>query len=613
MSNSFVLSQAGHREVLELLLQGRTITEIADMLGVSRTTIYNRRKDFLDYAKKEGVCLAAEHFGVEDTFEKLSNLSHLLEASGLEVEDARRGVEVVNLLSSFDAVDSVAFIEDVMRRAVELGISGDEIVGYASELRGLEVSEGKPYSSLVDEIGERRAEYHRLEGELGDLREKISGDRESLENQLKESGVTREKLDAFVEEREVLESHGIGLDDVDRLETLVINLRQHDYDLGEVLGFYEKMVLLRESIGAKRDESGRLENKNNELKRENDQLESQLSRNLGLLSVVKSFEKTGVDSEDLLEVVRIVSDMSQGLGVSGEEAFTRFVDDVRTLYVERNDYRMQVEELRELQRVYQAKINLVKEELEVLEEVVSDRRSTVEAMRGFEALDITGDDLVMWSTLVKALGYEVKGFHGVLEELGGLSEYVEVKTKEIRLLEEKRDVLAGEVSGFEARIQGLGESLSLLQESFAEEAARIRGAVDEFDMYFTSPGDGFKARSREILDEVTGDLRGLLSETRSMWGDDLGKLDENVERILGESERILQNAYRGGRIVGQFHSLEPISKILREEEVSRVEGTISVITMLTYIQGWLRKTRMDEREVFGDLIKELMGDLGDIY
>ncbi|TFH13929.1 helix-turn-helix domain-containing protein, partial [Candidatus Bathyarchaeota archaeon] len=58
------MSQVSHKQVLNLLLQGNTITEVAEMLDVSRTTIYNRRKDFLDYAEKEGILLAAEHFDV---------------------------------------------------------------------------------------------------------------------------------------------------------------------------------------------------------------------------------------------------------------------------------------------------------------------------------------------------------------------------------------------------------------------------------------------------------------------------------------------------------------------------------------------------------------------
>ena len=90
-------------------------------------------------------------------------------------------------------------------------------------------------------------------------------------------------------------------------------------------------------------------------------------------------------------------------------------------------------------------------------------------------------------------------------------------------------------------------------------------------------------------------------------------LNKNVEKILEETERIMENAYNGGRIVGRFHSLEPIHKILREIEVSKIEGTIGVITMLIYIQDWLKKNMSEEYAVFDKVIKDLTEDLGDIY
>ena len=92
------MSQASHREVIDLLLKGKTITEIAIMLDVSRTTIYNRRKDFVDYSEKEGILMAAKHYEVEDTLEKISNLTRLLESNDIEIKDAIQGYKVISLI-----------------------------------------------------------------------------------------------------------------------------------------------------------------------------------------------------------------------------------------------------------------------------------------------------------------------------------------------------------------------------------------------------------------------------------------------------------------------------------------------------------------------------------
>ena len=87
-----------------------------------------------------------------------------------------------------------------------------------------------------------------------------------------------------------------------------------------------------------------------------------------------------------------------------------------------------------------------------------------------------------------------------------------------------------------------------------------------------------------------------------------------MTKIVEETSRVLENAYTGGRIVGRFHALEPIHKIMREEEVPKIEGTIGVITMLTYIKMWLVKNYSDEHvRTFDVVIERLMGELGDIY
>ena len=70
----------------------------------------------------------------------------------------------------------------------------------------------------------------------------------------------------------------------------------------------------------------------------------------------------------------------------------------------------------------------------------------------------------------------------------------------------------------------------------------------------------------------------------------------------------------GGRIVGRFHALEPIHKILRDDPVSMTEGTIGVITMLTYINIWFRKNYSEEHaEAFDLVIEKLMAGLGDVF
>ena len=607
------MSQVSHKQVLNLLLQGNTITEVAEMLDVSRTTIYNRRKDFLDYAEKEGILLAAEHFDVEDTFEELSNLALELKLNGLKVEEARRGSEILSLLDSFRVNSPEIFINEVMKKSEESNITGEEITKYALELKKLEQEEQKNYSQLISEINDRKTEHTKLENSLRIIKEQIEHVKDDLEHQIVESDTTKETLNIFIDTREHLRDNGISLEDTTRLEKLVSNFDEHDFDIEKIMDFFTSSRFLRDSFDRNKEDNERLEERNQALRKENSALEVKLENNLGMYSAIKGFEEAKISPEDVLEIIQIVTGMSQGLNISEEEAINQFVKDVKTQYTERNGYRFQIDELQKLQRLYQDKNTLLKEEVEVLEEVLDDRKEAIESLKRLDALDISNEEIVEWGELIKDLGYEVSTFRKMLSEIGGIPSYLEEKTQEVSALELKEKELRLNVNDLEKELAAIQDTLSLIRQSIEYETGKIKESVESFDNYFSSPDTGFKARSTRVVDDIVENLTTLINNTKYDWSNDLKKLDNNVKKILEETDRILENAYRGGRIVGQFHSLEPIHKILRDEQVSKTEGTIGVITMLTYIKIWLGKNYSEELDTFDKVIENLMRDLGDIY
>jgi len=583
------------------------------MLDVSRTTIYNRRKDFLDLSEKEGILMAAEHYEVEDTLEKLSTLARLLESNGLEIHDAVQGCEVINLLKSFEATNPESFITDVMNASNEAGITGDEITRYSLELKNLNEKWGKSYSQLIEEMEKKKNQNNELEEQLKDVREKLKNDSENLETQLEESKITREKLDEFNDTISDLESVNINIEDITRLESLVKNMKQHDYIIEEIIDFYDSTLILKESIGRKKEDNASLEEKNKLLKKENDQLEVQLNSNLSLLSAIKNLEKKEIDPKDILAIISTVTIMSRVLNISERDAVDRFIEDIQTQYNERSNYRFQLEELENLHSVYKEKSNLLKEELDVLEEVLRDRKTSIGSLKKIETLGISDQEIAEWSKLVEQLGYDVSEFRLMLKEVGGLPGYRDVKMKELRELEGKEKRLQENIKELEVELASLKDTLFVIRKTFEEETSKVTKAVYEFYNYFNSPETGFKVRSKELIDEVASDLNNLLVSTKDEWRSDLEALDRNVSKVVEETQRILENAYKGGRIVGHFHSIEPIYKILREEEVPIIEATISIITMLTYIQNWLKKNTQEVDPVFDEVIMRLMEDLRDIY
>ena len=184
------MTSVSHNQAIALLLTGKSITEVAEILEVSRTTIYNRRKDFLDYADKEGLKLAAERYEVEETFEELMNLASELKLNNISVEEARKGSEIAALLNSMKVEDVESFILEIIKKAQESDISGEEITHYAIELKQLEEQEDKSYTQLVLEIQERKLEFLEVEKNLRILKEQIEHVKIELERELEESEAT---------------------------------------------------------------------------------------------------------------------------------------------------------------------------------------------------------------------------------------------------------------------------------------------------------------------------------------------------------------------------------------------------------------------------------------
>lgn len=608
------MTSVSHTQAIALLLKGYSITEIAEMLEVSRTTIYNRRKDFLDYAGEEGLQLAAERYEVEETFEELMNLASELKLNETSVEEARKGSKIVELLDSMNVEDVESFILEIINKAQESDISGEEITHYAIELKRLEEQEDKSYTQLVLEIQERKLEFLEVEKNLRNLREQIEHVKTELEQELELSEATLERLETYVNTRNSLEDKGVSLEDFETLEKLIVNFQEHEFNVDEIIEFFGATLFSRERFDRNNKENERLEERNTALRKENDSQEERLEKNLVMASTVKSLLEVKINPDDILEIVQTVTDMTQILGLSEEEALNRFIMDVKTQYKERSGYIFQLEELNRLQKAYQEKNSMLKEQMAVLEEVLEDRKHAVESIKRMETLEIDDAELVEWGRLLKDLEYDLSTFRTMVSKLGGLPEYTEEKTRHISALEAKENELQASVDNLREELEAIQETLSLVREIVMAETSKITEAVETFEEYFASPETGFKARSTRIVDDIVENLTDLLNNTKREWSSDLEMLDDNVEKVVEETSRILANAYAGGRIVGRFHALEPIHKILRDDPVSITEGTIGVITMLTYIKIWFRKNYSEEHtEAFDLVIQRLMAGLGDVY
>jgi hypothetical protein len=394
----------------------------------------------------------------------------------------------------------------------------------------------------------------------------------------------------------------------------VDNIIENEYDLNKVIGFYSDMRISRNDLERNNLENSKLIEHNKALLKENYSLEDQLNSNLRMLSAVNQLVDAQLRSEDILAIVDTVSGMSKVLGLTIEESIEKFTNDIKSAYTERTGYEFELEELERIQKTLQSKNVMLREQLEVHEEVLDEKKNIVESLSKIQTLGVSDNELIEWGRIIQELEYDLSIFREAIVTLGGLPEYVKKKTEHTFLLEVKEKELQKNVEALEERLEFVTSTLNNISDIVESNIGKISTTINDFENYFLSPETGFKARNVEMIDEMSQNLELLLSQTKTEWSNDVAQLNSNVEKIVEETSRILENAYKGGRIVGSFHSLEPIHKILREEDVPITEGTISVITMLTYIKLWLVKNYSDElASTFNSVILELTEGLGDIY
>ena len=162
-----------HTEALKLLLKGFTITQTANKLGVSRTTIYNRRKDFFDYAHNEGIDMALKEYKINETFEELQSLASSLKTKNLEIDEAKRGFELASMMDELNIEDPKNFLLEVVEESKKMDISGQEITKYAFEIKKIYLETGKSYSVLVEELDSKKAEKEKIDLIYENLQEQV--------------------------------------------------------------------------------------------------------------------------------------------------------------------------------------------------------------------------------------------------------------------------------------------------------------------------------------------------------------------------------------------------------------------------------------------------------
>lgn len=91
-------------------------------------------------------------------------------------------------------------------------------------------------------------------------------------------------------------------------------------------------------------------------------------------------------------------------------------------------------------------------------------------------------------------------------------------------------------------------------------------------------------------------------------------LNANINDIKKQSDMVLENAYKGGRIVGKFHALVPINKIISGDPLPRTEALLAIFSVMIYVREWFNSNfKLDSVKQCDLIIKSVTEDLRNVY
>jgi len=242
-------------EALRLRFDGYSTREAANLTAVGVRTLNNRLRDFRVEGRKVGVLTAARSYGLE--IDDLFNLAkELKEEPAIRVEDCRIGFEVSDIIVDLGVDVRVfkSFVEDVFLEAKKQDLSGAEIHRLSVEMRDIRKDSGLSYKQILKKYYEYQKDVRDLDSKISASEEELSEIKEAITIEVRNAGVTRSDLKAFVDTRNTLKNFGVATQDLHSLKNLLENIEELGHDPLRLVDFYkEHSEITEERNELKRD------------------------------------------------------------------------------------------------------------------------------------------------------------------------------------------------------------------------------------------------------------------------------------------------------------------------------------------------------------------------
>lgn len=172
------------------------------------------------------------------------------------------GSRVHSLLSRIGISDEefYRFASDAYKGCKQTDLKPSELVEIAKAIFEIQSESGVQVQDLPSQCKDLQAKKEDLKGEVLRLEEQKQKARKEMEDELVTAKLTKERIKDYVLTKESLEKLGVGLDDLDKLATMLQNSSGYDFEIKDIIDKLQKGETIEEQIKALQEQNKALEN-----------------------------------------------------------------------------------------------------------------------------------------------------------------------------------------------------------------------------------------------------------------------------------------------------------------------------------------------------------------
>lgn len=478
------------KSILRFRFMGYSSKKTGEEMKCSPRTVRNKVRDFIKATEEagpleEGLMKAASEYGIRDLVSGLLDISKNCRDNELEVPDAVKGLNVHARLVKAGMSDLEQLLIEVEKQAGANEYPREDLASLMVESMRLKNATGKSYMELTEQAETLPRRVEELVQEEAELQAEVNKlQREQLQK-LREAETTDEKLEEYFTDKEAL-GKVVDFSDTHRVTNLVLNFRDADYDVEEIIGFYSSAPGLKERrvrIEAKVKE---LENTVKNLESEKDRLQKEKLELKGEIDVGKQLKENELEPVQAREIMDMILKVSAKYAIDHHKAYEKLMSVLENAYDPILRLENQLSILTRRLKNLMDEIELEQVKLETLIKEYEVKQSRLEELDKLNETGLKFNDLRNWNLIIQKAGLDPGELLDSMEEwegiLGAIEEYRIEQTglraditqleAEIATLEDNRTRIKAEIKEYHNQIRGI------LQELLGEFEGKLQEALE---------------------------------------------------------------------------------------------------------------------------------------